>query len=220
MTQHVEELAELYALGALDDIESARVRRHAAACTECAARLSDAEETVAAMAEDRAVPLHAVPPALTRRVQSSVGRASGSSPLSKYRAFVAVAAAAVVLTFVPTWFALHGAAPAPMRQDEAALARIAAAGTQVNHAQFMVTRSKAMDAKVLYGPRGDWYYIVVMHPRAGMQIAYVHGGHMDVLGTVSAHGDSGTLYLPVNHKMDELAILEGDRVLADAHLVY
>jgi hypothetical protein len=73
---------------------------------------------------------------------------------------------------------------------------------------------------VLYGMRGDWYYVVVMHPKPGMQVAYVHGGKMEMLGAVAMHGESGTLYLPVNHKMDELAILENDKVVADAHLVY
>jgi hypothetical protein len=43
---------------------------------------------------------------------------------------------------------------------------------------------------------------------------------MEMLGTVAMHGESGTLYLPVNHKMDELALLEGSTVVADAHLVY
>jgi hypothetical protein len=43
---------------------------------------------------------------------------------------------------------------------------------------------------------------------------------MEMLGRVAMHGDSGTLYLPVNHKMDELALLEGSTVVADAHLAY
>jgi hypothetical protein len=220
MTDHVEELAELYALGALDDLEGARVRRHAASCQECTKRISDAENAVAALAEDRAVPLRPVPESLSRRLQTSIERGRRTPFFDKYRTFAATAAAAAVCTFLPTWLILHGAAPQSMSQDERALARIAASGTQVAHAQFMATPSKAMDAKVLYGPHGDWYYIVVMHPHAGMHVAYVHGGRMEMLGDVAMHGESGTLYLPVNHKMDELALLDGTRVVADAHLAY
>ena len=53
-----------------------------------------------------------------------------------------------------------------------------------------------------------------------MQVAYVHEGRMEMLGTVAMHGESGTLYLPVNHKMDELALVQGGTVVADAHLAY
>jgi hypothetical protein len=96
---------------------------------------------------------------------------------------------------------------------------LASAGTQIDHAQFMSGRHP-MDAKVLYGPRGDWYYVVVMHPHPNMQVAYGHEGHMEKLGAGARHGESGTLYLPVNHKMEELALLENGAVVADAHLAY
>ncbi len=129
-------------------------------------------------------------------------------------------AAALAIAFIPTWVAVDRTrvVSQAMRQDERALARIASV-PEFNRAAFMAN-NKAMDAKVLYGTRGDWYYVVVMHPKPGMQVAYVHDGHMEMLGTVAMHGESGTLYLPVNHKMDELALLEENTVVARAHLVY
>lgn len=47
MSGHIEELAELYALGSLDARERATVERHVRTCGECANRIRAAEETIA-----------------------------------------------------------------------------------------------------------------------------------------------------------------------------
>ena len=47
MSSHIGELAELYALGSLDDRARSVVERHVQSCLECANRIRDAEETVA-----------------------------------------------------------------------------------------------------------------------------------------------------------------------------
>lgn len=220
MSEHIEELAELHALGSLDEFERARVERHVGQCPECMARLHEAERTVATLAQAQARPAHEPSASLQRRLEQSIARSSRGGVLT-WHPFAAAIAAAIVLAFIPTWVAVdRNTALLAMRQDERALARLASAGTQIDHAQFMAPGNQPMNAKVLYGPRGDWYYVVVMHPRAGMHVAYVHGGHMEMLGTVAMHGESGTLYLPVNHKMDELALLVGSTVVADAHLAY
>ena len=220
MTQHIDELAELYAVGSLDEFERARVEQHTAQCPPCAQHLHSAEETVALLAQAQAKPEHRPSQSLERRLRASVGEPQ-RRPLLSWHPYAAAIAAAIVLALVPTWVAVdRNSALIAMRQDERALARLAAAGTQIDHAQFMAAGHRPMNAKVLYGPRGDWYYVVVMHPRPGMQVAYVHDGRMEMLGRVAMHGESGTLYLPVNHKMDELAILDGSTVVADAHLVY
>jgi len=219
MIDHIDELAELYAVGSLDEFESARVDRHVAQCVPCATRLHEAQTTVAALAQAQAVPAHEPPAALRARLDRSLNAASRRGILT-WHPFAAAVAAAIILALIPTFVAVdRNSALLAMRQDERALARLASAGTQIDHAQFM-SGARPMNAKVLYGPHGDWYYVVVMHPHPGMQVAYVHGGRMEMLGTVAMHGESGTLYLPVNHKMDELALVEGNAVVADAHLVY
>lgn len=220
MTDHLEESAELYALGALDELEIARVQQHVRTCRSCAARVAEAEEAIAEMAGAQALPHAAAPGSLNERLQRSLETPRAANAAARY-GWIGAIAAALVLGFVPAWFAARlSVAPQMMAQDQLALAHIAAAGTAVDHAQFMAAPHRPMDAKVLYGPHGDWYYVVVMHPRASMHVAYVHGGHMEMLGSIAMQGESGTLYLPVKHKMDELALLEGDRVVASAHLVY
>lgn len=220
MTHHIDELAELYAVGSLSEFERARVDRHVGQCPSCAGDLRRAEETVADLAQAQAQPMHEAPSSLQRRLEQSLKQSRRRGVLT-WHPFVAAIAAAIVLAFVPTWVAVdRNSALVAMRQDERALARLASAGTQIDHAQFMSPANRPMNAKVLYGPKGNWYYVVVMHPRPGMQVAYVHGGRMEMLGTVAMHGESGTLYLPVNHKMEELALVQGGSVVADAHLVY
>lgn len=219
MIDHVDDLAELYALGSLDELQSVRVERHAGECAACAARLHEAESAVATLAEAQAQPLRRPPASLRGRLDRSLAQRERRGVLS-WHPFAAAVAAAIVLALVPTWVAVdRSTALLAMRQDERALARLASA-QRIDHAQFMSAAKRPMNAKVLYGPRGDWYYVVVMHPRPNMRVAYVHAGRMEMLGSVEMHGESGTLYLPVNHKMDELALLSGDTVVGNAHLAY
>ena len=47
MNSHIDELAELYALGSLEAGERTAVERHIRGCIECADRIRTAEETIA-----------------------------------------------------------------------------------------------------------------------------------------------------------------------------
>ncbi len=215
MNEHVDDLAELYALGSLEDLDRARVERHTSSCAACAERVSEAEESVTRIAELQT--MHEAPPGLRTRLHSSLALAHLRH--AWVRSIPAAIAAALVLALIPTWVAVDRTRTvAAMHQDEQALAKIASA--PFARAQFMSPRNAPMDAKVLYGMHGDWYYVVVMHPKPGMQVAYVHEGKMEMLGTVATHGASGTLYLPVNHKMEELALVSDGAVIGDAHLAY
>jgi anti-sigma-K factor RskA len=49
--RHIDELAELYALGSLEANERVAVERHIRGCTECADRVRAAEETIAFISE-------------------------------------------------------------------------------------------------------------------------------------------------------------------------
>jgi hypothetical protein len=217
VTEHIDELAELYAVASLDGNERERVERHVATCVPCAQRLQLAEESVAGIAAGE--PLYEPSSLLAQRLNESLP-ARPSNRIQHAWPLLLAAAAALAIAFIPTWVAVDRSriVSRVMVQDERALARIASSAS-FNRAVFM-SKNRAAGAKVLYGTRGDWYYVVVMHPKPGMQVAYVHDGRMDRLGNSAMHGESGSLYLPVNHKMDELALLQGDTVVASAHLVY
>jgi anti-sigma factor RsiW len=51
MSRHIDEFAELYALGSLEAPERAAVERHVRACVPCANRIRAAEETIAFIAD-------------------------------------------------------------------------------------------------------------------------------------------------------------------------
>ncbi|HZT11965.1 MAG TPA: hypothetical protein VFA29_04155 [Candidatus Baltobacteraceae bacterium] len=215
MSEHAGENAELYALGLLDEFEAAAVELHAQTCEECTIRLEEASIAVADLCA--AEPIAAAPSKLESRVLQDAGIARRRIRHAPHWQAAGAIAAALLLAFIPAWVAVDRTTLA-RSDDNRAIARLAAG--PFNRATFMSPSRQPMDAKVLYGPHGNWYYVVVMHPAPGMHVAYVHGGRMEMLGTVSMHGESGSLYLPINHKMEELALLQGSRVVADARLVY
>src|SRR5215204_3434315 len=68
--EHVDDLLDLEALGALDGVESSLVRAHVATCPRCQVRLDDAEETAARLA--LSVPLVRAPAGIKMRLMESV----------------------------------------------------------------------------------------------------------------------------------------------------
>ena len=68
--EHVEDLIDLEAVGALEPAESAFVRAHAAGCPLCRASLAEAEATAARLA--LAVPLQRAPAEIRQRVMREV----------------------------------------------------------------------------------------------------------------------------------------------------
>ena len=85
--EHVEDLIDLEAVGALEPAESAFVRAHAAGCPLCRASLAEAEATATRLA--LAVPLQRAPAALRQRVMREV---VAPAPSERVRPFVAPAA--------------------------------------------------------------------------------------------------------------------------------
>lgn len=213
MTEHIDDLAELYALGDLDLRERAVVESHVRSCAICEKRLHDAEAAVLALAQQD--DQHEPPAHLMARLDASLALNSRRLLTSWMLPLLAVAAV-LVIAIVPL-FSLFGSnrrMRAELATENAAFARIAAGS--FDHASF---KGHAI-AKVLYSADGAWYYVIVMHPVPGMHVAYVHNGTMEDLGSVAARGTMGTLYLPVNHKMEELALVENGREIADANLAY
>lgn len=212
MIQHIDELAELYAVGALDDLERARVEHHVRECAPCTDRVRDAVETVEMI--ETLQPEYEPPASLKARIKASAGAAK--PPLQGARRFApALAVAAILVAAVIPWPWRFGA---NMQQDQVALARIAGSAT-VDRAQFSSVTNEQVRAEVLYNPDAHWYYVVVRSPQPGMQIGCIQNGRTVVLGTVVAHGESGSLYLPNVNPTSELIILEKSAPVADAHVI-
>jgi hypothetical protein len=122
---HIEELAELYALGSLDSREGAAVERHVRTCIECADRIRDAEATIAFISD---LEEHHQPPRMAAR--SFPVRLAGARAAQKRSSLKVIVTVLVGgLLFLTVHFALLGreaaGAPAGVAQIRAASVALA-----------------------------------------------------------------------------------------------
>jgi anti-sigma factor RsiW len=211
MTDHIGDDAALYAIGALDDAERAAIDAHVADCDACARLLGDAEDEVARLVD--AGPQHLLP----REVSRAVPRAA-AQPISLSRAAMAIAAV-FVFGFIPSMYfwqqnrAMHDT----MATDTAVMNQLASAPFHTASFGPMPGRG---NAHVMYSPDGSWYVIVVRGATKALSVAWMHDGKRDMLGTAEPHGDVAMLYLPQSHRMDQLALVDGETVVAEAQLPF
>jgi anti-sigma factor RsiW len=217
--EHVADLAELYALGALADDERAAVDAHLRVCAACAGAIGAAEEDVARIAA--ADTQWNVPPALADRVDGVLqerplrprARARAATPAWQFAAL----AAALVLGLLPSAYlwsanrAMHDA----MLTQSAAVERLAS----VPHRTTAFRSSgEPIGAAVMYPSDGSWYVVLVRDASRAMQVAWMHDGERTMLGSAVPRGGLAMLYLPKSHPMGRLALMDGDRIVAEATL--
>jgi anti-sigma-K factor RskA len=209
---HLGDAADLYAIGALDDFERDAIDRHVAGCRECAHLLAAAEDRVAVLAEADA--RHTPPPQLERRIVSLVRRRPAS-----LRGFVPAIAAAFVVGLLPSayFWQQNQTMHSVMVADADAMNRVA---SMPHRSAAFTQMSDGSAARVMYAPDGSWYVIFVRGATRALSVAWMHGGERTMLGTATPHGAVAMLYLPKSHRMDQLALLDGERVVAEAQLAY
>jgi anti-sigma factor RsiW len=209
VSAHIGDQAALYALGALDDAERNEVDAHVASCDACAALLGIAEDQVTSMVDADAQ--YALPAASA----PVVARARGRLPLPAFAALAAV----LIMGFVTSGYfwqqsqTMHAA----MVAENEAMSRLAAGPFRTVAFSPM---QGAGDARVMYGPTGAWYVVVVRGASKALQVAWMHDGERTMLGTAQQRGGMAMLYLPQSHRMDQLALMDGETVVAEARLAY
>jgi anti-sigma factor RsiW len=202
---HIDDSAELYALGALDEPERRRVDAHVATCAPCAQRLGEAERAVTFAIE--ADPQYEPSLALRARLNESLAP-SRSKRATVPRSWFAVAAAIAILA-LPLGFMSRG--------------YMTPAGGGYADAAFVPMKSTpvAMTAHVMYARSGNFYVVVVKHSTRALHVAYVHAdGTMETIGKVEMHGDMGIAMMPIDHKMPILALVDGATIFAEANLAF
>ncbi len=209
MSDHIGELAALYALGALEPGERLDVEEHASRCDACRRLLAQAQADVTAM--EALQPEYEPPAALRERLDRSLAQPR-RRPISGL--WLALAAA-VVIAILPTGYLLQQNASMhrTITAEADAMARIASSPHRV--ASF-----SGMDAHVMYGDDGSWYFVVVRGARAGLQVFWPHDGTQTMLGTAQPNGDVALLYLPKSHRMDRLTLVRDGRIVGQARLVF
>ena len=132
-----------------------------------------------------------------------------------WRPFFAAIAAAIVIALLPSAYfygenqRMHQA----MLADADAMARIASS-------PHRAVAFQGASASVRYGPDGSWYCIIVRGAKKPMDVTWMHDGEQTMLGKAVPHGDVAVLYLPQSHRMDQLALVADDRMVALARLVF
>lgn len=200
--EHVGELAELYALGTLDDRERSLVDAHARTCRECAARIGEAEQTIA-----NSVELLEPPAALDRRMRAAF------QPRSPWRWAAPLAAAAFVVGLLPSigmWSGVFGGSPFSSDQQQAVRAMV---GSHFVHSPFVAVSPDAPKAKMIYGRTGDWRFVVAQtsHP---YDVAVLSNGKAVSLGALRVSGEAGELFIAHAPAGNEYVLRDGSRVVA------
>ncbi|HMF29676.1 MAG TPA: zf-HC2 domain-containing protein [Candidatus Cybelea sp.] len=207
--EQIADIAELYALGALDDSERAAVDEHLRGCAACAQLLGNAERDVALIASME--PQRASPGDLQARVERTM-----RTPQQIWMPVMAIAAA-VAIAFLPSLYlwsqtnAVHRA----MLTQTAAMERLAGAPHRMTHFRTMPGMPPA---EIVYAPDGSWYLVLVHGASKTLSVAWMHDGTKTMLGDVVPRGRIAALYLPKSHRMDRIALMDGDRIVAEATL--
>jgi anti-sigma factor RsiW len=218
--EHIEDRAALYALGALPDDERAVVDAHLAGCSVCAQAVGEAEGDVAQIVSRE--PQHSAPVALEHRVNRLVQpRRLESAGSARGRAwfYPASIAAALLLGLMPSayFFAANRTMHDVMASQNSMIGRLAAAPHRTAHFR---SAKAGPPADVMYASDGSWYVVVVRDATKPLAVAWMHDGVHTMLGNAMPKGNVAILYLPKSHRMDRLALMDGDRVVGEATLTW
>lgn len=205
---HIGENAELYALGELDELEAARVERHARACEACASRLGVAEATVLQLIEAGGVAAM-IPEELDRRVRFA-------RPAASPRAWIGAVAAAFVLGLLPWGWTMTQQHPNGTTQpaiDAMLVGHFA-------HAPLLPLQAGAPPAKVIYAREGGWIYILAGAGTSSLDVATVTAGHTVVVASLAPSAATRAAFVNVAGRVDSVELLENGKPIAAAHVAY
>jgi Putative zinc-finger len=204
---HIDELAELYALGTLSPEQRVLVDAHAGVCETCAARLGEAEQTVANLVEQ-----HSPSAALDRRIHAVFVPRSPS----RWSALIAAAFVIGLLPSIALWSNQIGART---READRSAAVQAMVTSHFAHSPFTPLVRDAPKAKVIYSRGGDWRFIIAQtgHP---YDVAAQMGDHIISLGSLHVSGDAGELFISRAPRAQVLLLLDRARPVARVTLPY
>ncbi|MGH7708511.1 MAG: anti-sigma factor family protein [Vulcanimicrobiaceae bacterium] len=219
MNVHLDESAELYALGALEPHEAALVEQHLAVCADCARRVGRAETAVANM-EAAFVPQAAPPADLARRLAAPpLANVARARPRPGWMA-AAIAAVFVAVLGLAALGRQFGTLQATIARNDLVFATMANA--HFRHASFIGRGAPELVAKAIYAPDGAWVYVIVDQADCACHVvARTAAGARD-LGRLHSEGRTATLFVQAAAKPPMLALVRytDGATLATVRLVY
>jgi hypothetical protein len=188
---HIDDDAELYALGLTERDRDVEIEAHLAACAACRARVAAAEEAAAALAAT----LPPMPAAAAPR-----------------RAWWPALASAAAVVFAAT-SALEGysahAASSQIARNDVALAAIATS----HFGHTTMTADPGVVAKAIYARDGSWCYVVATGAPRGAHVVVRRGSATRDAGALDA-ATPATLFVREPGRADEITVVAGERVIA------
>jgi hypothetical protein len=168
---HIDQEAELYALGMLDDDERERVDEHLLTCEPCTVLVGNAEAAVAALIDSTQV----------RRPKQR---------RAWWPAAVAAAFALTTLGLLGQNVILHGA----LNSDGSMIATMI--DSHFDHAQFVNASGREIAAKAIYERHGKWFEILADGTPAWHVVFIRPDGTRDPAAAELAHrGAASIVYL-------------------------
>jgi len=197
VTQHLDDDAELYALGFTEGERSEEIEAHLATCAPCCERVAAAESVAASLA----AALPPMPAAAPRR-----------------RAWWPQLATAAAVIFAATT-ALEGnfAQVASNRVQRTDVALTALASTHFAHTTL--TSRPGLIVKAIYSRDGAWAYVVASGAPAGAHVVLQQGAAQRDLGALD-DGAPATLFIHEPGRGDEYDIVADGKTIAHGKPVY
>lgn len=208
-SEHLGELAELYALGTLGDLDRARVERHLRTCASCSTRVGEAESTVLQLMQTDAAAPSLPPRALT------FAATTRRSP-----EWMAAVAAAFLIGLIPWGVTLtreRGAAADAGTQRQVSAAMLAG---HFAHVPFRPRTPNAPAAKAIYPREGGWLYVIVGPGRDALDVVVVRGGRRTTVATIAAAAETRAVFVAVRDRIEGVQLLDGDAAVASARIAY
>ncbi|HTD33842.1 MAG TPA: hypothetical protein VK665_09300 [Candidatus Elarobacter sp.] len=192
---HLDDDAELYALGLTERERDAEIEAHLAACEPCRARVVAAEAAAASLAA-------ALPPAPGTVRRALAGRAWWPS--------VAVAASVVFGAVAATESFAAQSASARLARTDVALTAIASS----HFGHTTLTSDPGVIAKAIYARDGAWCYVVASGAPRGAHVVMHRGTTARDLGALDP-GAPATLFVRDPGRSDEIELVaDGGHVVA------
>jgi hypothetical protein len=193
---HLDDDAELYALGLTEAGRAAEIEAHLAECADCRGRVVAAEAAAASLAAT-------LPPARAARPRAAWWPALAS-------------AAAVVFAATAGFegYTAHASATQLARTD---IALSAIASSHFGHTTMI--SDPGVVAKVLYSRNGAWCYVMVSGAPRGAHVRLGSGAAARDAGTLD-DGAPATLFVRDPGRPGHVEVVAGDRVLASGNPVY
>jgi anti-sigma factor RsiW len=201
VTQHLDDDAELYALGYTERERSDEIEAHLATCVACCRRVAAAEEAAASLSA-------ALPPMPAAKPRAASWQRNWWPSLAT--------AAAVVLgtTTALEGFIAHGASERVARTDTALTALAAA-----HFGHTTLTAQPGLIAKAIYSRDGSWCYVVASGAPRGAHVVFRTATGTEDLGALD-DGTPATLFAQQPGRAEEVDIVTAGTVIGHGKPVY